>query len=107
MQFLRGETRKQVAGSGSGNITEVEGPNGKRGHAMKSQSLSPQPTQQGHITSTKRVSNWGSNVQTPESVGDARKQTPTEGEDEMILANNIHFILIDLEHISSFILVIF
>ena len=85
----------------------MEGPNGKRGHAMNSHSLSPEPTQQGHITSTKRVSNWGSNVQTPESVGDTMNQTPTEGDDEMIIANNIHFILIDLEHISSLILVIF
>lgn len=36
---------------------------------MNSQSLSPEHTQQGHITSANRVSNWGSNVQTPESVG--------------------------------------
>lgn len=35
LAVLRGETRKQAAGSGSGNITEVEGPNGKRSHAMK------------------------------------------------------------------------
>lgn len=107
LAILRGETRKQAAGSGSGNITEVEGPNGKRSHAMNSQSLSPEPNQQGHITSTKKVSNWRSNVQTPESVGDTMNQTPTEGDNEMILANNIHFILIGLEHISSFILVIF
>lgn len=33
-------------------------------------------------------------------------QTTTEEEYEIILTNNIYFILIDLEHISSFILVI-
>lgn len=85
---------------------EAEGANEKRGHAMNSQSLSPEQTQQGHITSANRVSHWGSNIQTPESVGDTMNQTTT-GEDEMILTNNIHFILIDLVRISSFILVIF
>lgn len=41
----QGETWKQAAGSGSRNITKVEGANGKRGHAMNSQSLSPEQTQ--------------------------------------------------------------
>lgn len=103
---LQRETWKQAAGSGSRNITEVEGANGKKGHAMNSQSLSPEQTQQGHNTFANRVSHWGSNVQTPESVWDTMNQITTEEEYEIILTNNIHFILIDLEHISSFILVI-
>ena len=73
---------------------------------MKSQSLFPEQTQQGHITFANRVSHWGSNVQTPDSVWDTMNQTTTEEEYEIILTNNIHFILIDLEHIFSFILVI-
>lgn len=73
---------------------------------MNSQSLFPEQTQQGHIAFANRVSHWGSNVQTPESVWDTMNQTTTEEEYEITLTNNIHFILIDLEHISSFILAI-
>lgn len=87
LEFQRGETWKQAAGWGSGSIPEAEG-------AHQKQSLPPEHTQQGHITSANSVTSWGSNAQR-RACGDTIIRT-ARGEDTIILTNIIHFTLIDV-----------
>lgn len=94
------ETWKYIAGSGSGTIpssTTNRKWREKTGSGTTLWILKGCPqwhTQQGHITSQNTVTNWGSNIQALESMGNTIIQTSTGGEDKITPINIIHFIFI-------------